>query len=33
MLALRTVFGRTRGGTGYGDRELADRFRGMFFSF
>jgi uncharacterized protein (TIGR03083 family) len=27
-----TTYGRTRGGTNYGDRELADRFRGMFFA-
>jgi hypothetical protein len=27
-----TSFGRIRGGTAYGDSELADRFRGMFFA-
>lgn len=27
------TFGRTRAGTGYGDVELANRFRGMFFPF
>ena len=27
-----TSFGRIRGGTAYGDGELADRFRGMFFA-
>jgi uncharacterized protein (TIGR03083 family) len=27
------TFGRAQVGTAYGDRELADQFRGMFFSF
>jgi hypothetical protein len=27
------TFGRTRAGTGYGDIQLADRFRDMFFPF
>ena len=27
-----TSFGRIRGGTAYGDTDLADRFRGMFFA-
>jgi hypothetical protein len=27
-----TFFGRIRGGTTYGDRELGDRFRGIFYS-
>jgi hypothetical protein len=27
-----TSFGRIRGGTAYGDGELANRFRGMFFA-
>jgi hypothetical protein len=26
-------FGRIRAGTGYGEVELANRFRGMFFPF
>ena len=28
-----TFFGRIRAGTAHGDRELADRFRGIFFTF
>ncbi len=32
LLSRLTFFGRIRAGTTYGDRELGDRFRGIFYS-